>query len=81
MKFYTCVSESNVLESLSASSLSWRDKFVQKNFGGKIFTEEMFIESLKNEMHQRGNSSITQEKIPHMIWNWWTNKGIIFELK
>ena len=81
MKFYTMISKKNILQKANDSyPLNWRDVYALKTFGGRIFTEQMFIDALKQAMDDRGNSQKTQKIAPIMVWKRWLSRGAIVEL-
>jgi|688.fasta_scaffold1843458_2 hypothetical protein len=88
MKAYTMITNKTLLEraNVGGTGINSRDKFVLKEFGGKIFTEELFLikaeDYIKNSpgFGTRGGLPGSEKRTAKQLFSWWKNKGAIFSI-
>lgn len=71
---YTITPNIEVLKAVNksfGSYVSRRDRFLVENFGGKVFTKEMYMKVMKKEFKDQAASR---------VWSWWHKRGVITSL-
>ena len=88
-KVYTMISNKSLLDigNVGGTGLNARDKFILKEFGGKIFTDDIFFIKTENfiktspKFGSRGGKLGCEKRTAKQLFGWWLKRGAIFEIE
>lgn len=85
---YTMINNKSLLDrgNVGGTGINGRDKFILKEFGGKLFTEDLFLIKTENfiksspKFGSRGGKLGCEKRTAKQLWGWWLKRGAIFKI-
>jgi len=88
MSAYTMITNKTVLEkaNVGGTGINSLDKYIQKEFGGRIFTKELFRLKVEEYIRTRpgygsqGGKPGYEKRKASQTFTWWEKRGVIFSV-